>query len=176
MYKYDNVNERVEELVSALKGTNNKRLYIRYQAMILLLRDGKTSDEISAITGKSTASINRYKQNYRKKGVMGLTPAKPSGRHADLTPAQQAELKDIILTKTPEEMGFPAQMNWIVRFVRQLIIDLYSVEMCPSAVHAMLVRNRMSYTRPTYCLANADKDKQDDFKKNSSGSNQPTRR
>ena len=46
-------------------------------------------------------------------------------------------------------------------------IHLWKIVMSVSGVDAMLKKMDLSYTRPTYCLAKADPDKQEVFKKNS---------
>lgn len=69
-----------------------------------------------------------------------------------------------ITTHTPEEVGFKNRCNWTIALVQEYIQKKFNINMCHSAVYVVMDRLNLSYTRPTYVLAKADKEKQEKFK------------
>ena len=65
---------------------------------------------------------------------------------------------------TPEEVGFKNRCNWTIALVQESIQKKFNVNMCHRAVYVAMDRLNLSYTRPTYVLAKADKEKQEIFK------------
>ncbi|EQB88151.1 hypothetical protein M918_24865 [Clostridium sp. BL8] len=57
------------------------------------------------------------------------------------------------------------EKTWTIELIRQWTISQFDIELCHSAMSIVLRRLNLSYTRPTYVLAKADKEKQEDFKK-----------
>ena len=159
----------IAELMTEMSKTKSKRMYVRYQTVLLTFQ-GKTAEEIVCLTGVSTATVARYRRDYKRTGIQGLNPKISTGRPKNLTDEQEVKLMDMIVTQTPEDLGFPAMMNWTCALVNALVKKTFEVEMSVNGVCKMLNRLKLSYTRPTYSLANADKEKQEIFKKNSSGS------
>lgn len=91
------------------------------------------------------------------KGIDGIPHKPKSGRPPRLDEKQRAALKEVILNKVPSEVGFPAKFNWtaglIAKYIKRELDFHYSIR----GVTGMLDRMGLSYTRPTYVLAKADK-------------------
>lgn len=156
--------ERIQQIKKAIKTTNNKTLFIKYRA-IQLNMEGKPVAEISQAIGKATSTINSYLKQYRENGIEGLQRKPGSGKKPRLNDEQRSELKKLITTSTPDDNGFPPDKNWTCSIIATLIFKKYTVAMSVSGVCEMLKRMNMSYTRPTYCLAKANPEKQEEFKK-----------
>ena len=71
----------------------------------------------------------------------------------------------MITEKTPEDVGFPAEMNWTAPLVSEFIFQQFQVRYSNIGALRLLKELGFSCTRPTYTLANADPDKQETFKK-----------
>lgn len=85
------------------------------------------------------------------------------GAPARLTKEQQEEFKQIIITKTPHEVGFTAKFSWTLelmsKYIKKEFDQTYSLQGVANLAH----RLQLSYTKPTYTLAAADVEKQKEF-------------
>jgi transposase len=102
--------EQIQELQTAMRETKNRRLYERYQAVSLWL-SGYQQKEIASIIQRDASTIREYRKAYETGGIsvlqMGYSPGKPPKLSAE----QRAILADMLATKTPADMGFPATVN-----------------------------------------------------------------
>jgi putative transposase len=71
----------------------------------------------------------------------------------------------MILERTPAEEGFSAEYNWTAHLIGKYIFREYGLTCTIRGITGMLKRMELSYTRPTYVLAKADKEKQEAFRK-----------
>jgi len=133
--------------------------------IIILIYKGKRVAEISKYMGISEVTIYEYIDKYNAGGLVGLLKVRYNerGRKTKLSKEEVEELKEII-KKSPQEIGYGESTNWSTLSIADYIKHYYNVEMTRSGVREMLVRNRMSYTRPTYVLAKADAKNQEIFK------------
>ena len=96
---------------------------------------------------------------------MESIPDKPRpGRPQRLNEEQEAVLREVIITKVPSEVGFPADFNWTAGLIAKYIMREFGFSYSIRGITGMLERIGLSYTRPTYVLAKADKQKQKQFK------------
>lgn len=109
-------------------------------------------------------TVGLYIKNYKQKGIEGLNMRYSPGKKRKLTPEQENKLFDVIVNHTPEDVGFVSKCNWTIALVQEYIKKEFHVEMCHSAVYVVMNRLNLRYTRPTYVLAKADKEKQEKFK------------
>lgn len=145
-----------------MESEKSVRVFKRYQALYLFL-SGYKIKEVAAIVGLAMSTICSLHAQYKKKGLEGI-PDKPiKGRPCRLTTEQEAEIKSLILNKLPAEVGFPSDFNWTASIVKDYIISKYGFTYSIRGITKMLDRLRLSYTRPTYVLAKADKEKQTQF-------------
>ena len=159
----DNENPEIQTVKAALKSTKDKRMFERYQTILLYLH-GVTYDKISVIVGKSTATIGHYVKAYREGGLEGLTIGLSPGRPPFLTFDQEEELRHLLIERRPADVGFPAEMNWTSFLVRDWIEREFGVKYSDRGVRKLLRLMGFSYTKPTYTLAKADPIKQEAFK------------
>lgn len=157
-------NTEKEKALELMKSTNNKRLFERYQTIYLTLL-GKKADEIAEIIGRTSRTVYNYIKAYRNSGFEGLTMTKPSGRPKRLSDEQEQELKELILTKAPVDVGFPAEFNWTASLIGKWIEKEYQIKYTIRGITGILKRLNLSYTKPTYALTKADPKKQEEFKK-----------
>lgn len=155
--------DELNKVKEAMNAEKKARVYKRYQSLYLYM-SGKTCNEVAEIVGLNKASVSRVNQLYKKEGLAGI-PDKPiAGRPSRLTKEQLTDIKDLILNKRPVDVGFPAEFNWTSELIAKYIKKEYGFDYSVRGVTGMLKRLGLSYTRPTYVLAKADKQKQEQFK------------
>ncbi|WP_142323896.1 terminase gpP N-terminus-related DNA-binding protein, partial [Bacillus cereus] len=69
--EYDQLEILIHELEKMMKKEKNRRLYERYQAIILHL-NGYTNIKIAEIIGRSNLTIGTYIKRYQAGGIAGL--------------------------------------------------------------------------------------------------------
>lgn len=156
------IERQIHELEEAMKTTDSRRLYERYQSVKLVL-EGRTRKEAGHIIGRDEHTVSHYVKNYQQNGLQGLDSKKQSGRPSRLTNEQEAELVQIVAYHTPEEVGFKARANWTLKLVCALISREWGYEYSQKGVSTLLHRLNLSWTQPTYTLKKADPKKQKEF-------------
>jgi transposase len=155
--------EEINAVKAAMDSEKKVRVFKRYQALYLFL-SGKTCEETATIVGVTKNTVSNVHSAYKAEGLNGLQDKPITGRTPRLNAKQQAALKSVILNKLPCEVGFPAEFNWIADLVAKYIKREYGYEYSIRGITGMMDRMGLSYTRPTYVLAKADKQKQEQFK------------
>lgn len=155
--------EEIKELRNALNSTKSVRMYKRY-SVILRHFEGFTNKKIAEMEGLEQHAVGNYIKNYKSKGLAGLEMKRSPGAKRKIDKEQEFIMVEVITNKTPDEVGFEGRKNWTIEIIRQWVIKEFGVEMCHSAMAVVLHRLNLSYTRPTYVLAKADKEKQEEFK------------
>lgn len=153
----------INEIKNALKNTKNIRLYKRY-SVLLKHFDGFTNRQIAKMENIDEHTVSIYIKNYKSKGLEGLNIGHGGGASRKINEEQEKTIVETITTKTPEDFGFESKKNWTIELVRQWIIKEFNITMSHRGIAYVLHRLNLSYTRPTYILAKADKEKQEKFK------------
>ena len=87
--------ERIEAMLaeakSAMKHTTDKRMYERYQCMVLYL-SGHSRADIATILQRRYETVGAYIRSYASGGLEALTLDHSPGRPCKLTPEQEDEL------------------------------------------------------------------------------------
>lgn len=155
--------EQTQEISEAMKSARFTREHRRLQA-IYLYSIGKEVGEISQITQLTPVSISRLYSKYRSEGLNAIPDAPRTGRPHYLTTEQEGTIKDMVLHKTPADMGFTANFNWTAGIVAEYILKEFNIHFTVKGATKLLKRLNLSFTRPTYTLANADSQKQEQFR------------
>jgi transposase len=156
------MNEQTTEsqiLFQAMKATKDKRMYERYQAVYLLLT-GHSYKQVRAIVGRSEKSLYNYFKAYKEKGIEGLVMGVSTGAPRKLAPEQEKELVKMIVDHLPVDLGFPARHNWTLALIVSLIEREWKVTYPLRGASRLLHDLGLSYSKPSYTLANADPVKQ----------------
>ena len=93
-----------------------------------------------------------------------FVPKKSTGRPSFLSKEQEKQLFDTLRDKTPDEVGFDGVKNWTAKISCLWVSQEFGVSYSVNGMLDLFNRLNMSYTRPTYVLANADPKKQEQFK------------
>lgn len=155
--------EQVKEIKAAFSTTKNGTLLRKYHA-IFLSTQGHTNLAISKMLQMRPATIGIYINTYLKKGLEGLIPIKQSGRPSFMTTEQEKDLYAVIRDKTPHEAGFNGRYNWTAKLASAWLEKEFGIVYAESSMLQVLHQIGLSYSRPSYTLAKADKEKQWQFK------------
>jgi putative transposase len=153
----------IQEAKQAMKTTKDKRMFERYQTVYLHLC-GKKNKDIAMILGRTPQTICSYLKAYRKNGLAGLELGHSPGAPKRLTPEQEKQVAELVATKHPVDVGFPAQYNWTAGLIGQWIKREWDVSYTIKGITKLLKRLGFSYTKPSYTLAKADPKKQEAFR------------
>jgi putative transposase len=156
-------NPEVQNLKKTIKENKDKRMHIRYMVIYHHL-EGYTNLEIAVIENICNHTVGKYINSYKEQGLEGLVMGKSSGAPRFLTIEQEKALLEVIITKTPDEVGFPNRKNWDCNIACQWVLSNFNIKYSQRGMLQVLHRHNLSYTRPTYTLAKADPIKQENFK------------
>ena len=140
---------------------------VRQRVMtIRLIMEHYTGKEVAHLLNLHRETVSTYVKTFNQSGMDGLlTREYSTGKPPYLTQEEKEELRRMIIESTPEKEGFGIDVNWDTRVIQHVINEKFSVTMSRSGVYRMLIQMGLSYTRPTYTLAKADKDEQKQFLK-----------
>lgn len=158
----DKTNPEMQALLKAMQTVKDKRHYQRYQ-VIMYYFQGYTKTEIAKMVCLSRPTIDDYINKYKIGGLDELKMNHSPGAPGFLAKEQELTLIKVITNQTPDEVGFPNRKNWNLKIIRQWLITTFNSEYSISGVAQLLHRLNLSYTRPTYTLAKADPNKQEEF-------------
>lgn len=82
--------EENQELLTMSRSHKLEKRYVERANIILYSAEGKSLDEIVALTGKSKPVVNKWRQRFRKDRINGLKDAPRSGKPKTITPEQKA--------------------------------------------------------------------------------------
>ena len=139
-------------------------MYKRY-SVILRHFEGFNNKEIAKMEGLDPHAVGNYIKNYKLNGLAGLKPKPIPGAKRKFNSEQEAKIFEVVTNNTPDEVGFESRKNWTIEIIRQWAAKEFNITMSHKGMALVLHRLNLSYTRPTYVLAKADKLKQENFKK-----------
>lgn len=139
-------------------------LYKRY-SVLLKYFEGFSNRKIAEMENLDEYTVGIYIRNYKLNGLAGLKMGHRTGAKRKINAEQEKLILETVITKTPDEVGFKSRKNWTIELIRQWVIQEFNITMSHRGMAEVLYRLNLSYTRPTYVLAKADKEKQQNFKK-----------
>lgn len=154
--------EQLVEIETVLSTTKNATLQRKYHAILLSIQ-GHTNLAIGKMLNLHKETIGRYVNDYQTKGLDGLVLVKQTGRPTFMTVEQSQILYAVIRDKTPHELGFTGRYNWTAKLASAWLEREHGVKYAESSILQQLYQLGLSYSRPSYTLASADKEKQAKF-------------
>ena len=149
------------ERLQAKEKTIQKASMARRIAAIRLVMQGYQAIQVAEFLHIHRETVSGYVNKFNEGGMEGLLDyRKPPGRRPYLLPAEEQEVRRMIEHSTPAEEGYGCQSCWDTRILKDVLEDRFSVIMTRGGIGHMLKRWGFSYTRPTYILKRADKNKQ----------------
>jgi transposase len=117
--------EQVEFLENAYKKARKVREQKRLQALRLLAK-GYKRKEVQEIIGISKQALGDWVTKYHKNGLARLRDKPQPGNHHKLTIQQKQTIKELVTTKTPQELGYRGRF-WSKESLQRLVKDKFSV-------------------------------------------------
>lgn len=152
----------LKQVQNAMNTAKSNTLYKRYHVIFLHLK-GYKNIEIADIVSLNVNTVGIHIKKYKAHGLDGLIPLPKPGYPKKLSPQQEALLINVVTTKTPSDVGLEPYMNWDSKLLRIWVQDQFGVSFSKSGMRDLLIRLGFSYTRPTYTLAKASEEKQEEF-------------
>lgn len=140
-----------KELRSNARRAGSKGQYQIRKTIVRLLEEGKSGQEIAKLLDVSEGHVSNVKKAYREGGIQGIQIGQRGRRYGakrTLTPEQESKIVSIIVSKTPEQLRLPGCM-WTRENIRQLIREMYKIDMPLSTLGYYLQRWGFSVQRPT---------------------------
>ena len=130
-----------------------------------MVMEGHMGIEVSAVLDLNRKSVSHYVRLFVEGGLDQLLSRNkaPQYKPPYLSLAEQEELTAIISEQTPHDLGFTQEAYWNTKLIQELLMDRFDVGMTREGIRMMLRRLGFRYTRPTYVLIKADKQKQENF-------------
>lgn len=154
--------QEILEMAHLMKTEKKTALERKYHAVYLHMI-GKTNVEIAEALALCKQTVGTYLHDYYDHGIDGLVPVKQSGRPPKMSIEQKEELYQVMTEKTPHDVGFEHAYNWTAALAIQWVKKTFDITYQHSQMQVILHQMGLSYTRPTYTLAKADKQKQHAF-------------
>lgn len=134
-------------LETAFKTAKNPREKLRFQALWLLTR-GYTRDAAAAIVAKSKSSLGNWVTAFNRHGLDGLKNKPSPKNHRFLTDQQKDQVKHLITTKAPTDLGYPGSF-WNLHGLKLMVKDKLGVSYRSfESYRQLLIRCGFSYHRP----------------------------
>ena len=162
MRKYSE--EEIESIRKLLNSTQDPVMYRKYLVIRLHMK-GHAKKHIAELVDADRKTVSTYITKYVKWGAEGLLPKKPPRRQSFLTKEQEQQVYNTISEKAPDDVGFEGIKNWIAKIACLWVHQEFGVQYKVNGMLDLLHRLNLSYTRPTYALAKADPEKQEQFVK-----------
>jgi len=118
--------------------------------VVRLKKMGKGGREIEELTGVRQNRISEIWTAYQREGEASLERKKygrKPGTHMLLKAGEQAEIREVIVEKTPEDFGIPGKL-WTLGRTRQYIQKQYHKEVSERRLSDYMKRWGMSCQRP----------------------------
>lgn len=106
--------EEKQALLTMSRSHKLEKRYVDRATIILYSDEGKSLDQIIALTDKSRPVISKWRKRFHKYGIEGLKDAKRSGKPKTITPEQKALVVEKACTKP--EGGYT---NWSQKRIAQ---------------------------------------------------------
>lgn len=118
--------------------------------IIQLRKSGKSNKEISQTVGIHHTNVCKIYAACKKGGLKAIeskTRGRRTGTCRTLDPAQENQLKRVLTEKTPDQLKFPFGL-WTLRAVKDLILQLFSIDMPIRTVGEYLGRRGFTPQKP----------------------------
>src|SRR5664279_516577 len=123
---------------------------VQRQQIVRLRKLGRSNRETAEIVGVSESHCSKVWQRYKKEGPESLAKGQRGRRHGakrDLTPEQEAEIKKLLIDKTPNQLKLSFAL-WTREAVRLLIQQRFYYEMPIRTVGEYLKRWGFTLQKP----------------------------
>lgn len=141
----------------------NQQHYIRQRlTAIKLLYEGHSRTQVSKQVGCRYDTLTRWMNKYLDGGLQGLVQPIRHQKPSRLSPEQQQQLKDMVLTQRPTDYGIDRNM-WTGAILSVVIEQRFEVPLKDSRIYELLCELGLSYQRAHRDYANANPQAQQEW-------------
>ncbi|HUD45161.1 MAG TPA: winged helix-turn-helix domain-containing protein [Patescibacteria group bacterium] len=112
--------EQVGTLRSWIKQAKTKAEVERGRALLTLAK-GKKRSEVAEIFEIHRDTLDRWQTAFMRSGITGIANKGYPGNHYKLTKEQKEQIKTLVSTKNPYELGLSDKRFWTTKLLKQLI-------------------------------------------------------
>ena len=155
----------IEQLQAYEKTIKNASMAKRV-AVIRLVMQGYYAIQVAELLNVHRETISSYVKKFNQGGMNALLHREySSGKPPFLSPEEEQEVRRMIEHSTPAEEGYGCESCWDTRILKHVLEEKFGITMSRSGINDMLKRWGFSYTRPTYTLKRASRQKQEAFQR-----------
>lgn len=141
----------------------NQQHYIRQRlTAIKLLYEGQSRTQVSEQVGCRYDTLTRWMDKYLDDGLQGLVQPIRHQKPSRLSPEEQQQLKEMVLTQRPTDYGIDRNM-WTGAILAVVIEQRFEVQLKDSRIYELLSALGLSYQRAHRDYANADPNAQKEW-------------
>jgi transposase len=154
------------EQLQAHEKTIKKVTMAKRVAVIRLIMQGYYAIQVAELLNVHRETISDYVKKFNHGGMEALLHRKYSpGKPPFLSPETEQEVRRMLEHSTPTEEGYGCESCWDTRILKHVLEEKFGITMSRSGINDMLKRWGFSYTRPTYTLKRASRQKQEAFQR-----------
>ena len=145
---------------------HEKASMVKRVTIIRLVMQGYYAIQVGELLNVHRETISSYVKKFNQGGMEALIHRDYSpGKPPFLLPEEKQEVKRMIEYSTPAEEGYGYESCWDTRILKHVLEAKFSITMSRSGICEMLKHWGFSYTRPTYTLKRANRQKQEAFQR-----------
>jgi transposase len=129
--------------------TEHPRVRRRAQT-VLLAQAGYRTAEIASITRYSAMQVRRLLHRFADEGCASLDEGPRSGRPAQITPAVESYLREVVV-QSPHEFGF-ARPGWTTQLLARLVRRQFKRTVSAECLRQHLAQIEIVCRRPTWTV------------------------
>lgn len=132
------------------RGDKNTQEYIRKQAVKAVVKLKQKPKDVADTFGVAVKTVYRWVKQYKDHGSSSLKNkgrGRPKGNGCTLSDEQCRQVRKIIIDKCPEQLKMPFVL-WTRKAVKELIADLFAIELPINSVGNYLKRWGFTPQRP----------------------------
>lgn len=134
----------------------NQQQYMRQRlTAIKLLQEGQSRAQVSEQVGCRYDTLTSWIDKYLEGGLSGLVSPIQHQKPSRLSPEQQQQLKEMVLTQRPTDYGYDRHL-WTGAILSEVIDRRFEVQLKDSRIYTLLSTLGLSYQRAHRDYANAD--------------------
>lgn len=146
--------EEIQELAQQYEATQDVRLKLRLQAVLLCAEQNMKAKEIAQIVRKSARTVQRWLKSYQQGGIEGLADAPRSGAPVRISEQYRKRVVELARQR-PRSLGLDFSIWFLHSLADQLEAELgerYSLE----SVRLILKEAEITFSRPQHQVSSPD--------------------
>ena len=166
--------DRTSGELRALSGRSSDGAQVRRLLALALVLDGHSRTEAAALSGMDRQTLRDWVHRYNAEGVEGLKSRSSPGRAAALTPAQMAQLRELVIAGPDPELH--GVVRWRCVDLQAEVARRFGVEVHESTIGRWLHELGLTRLQPRPVHPKKDPEAEATFKKTSPTWSEPRSR